>query len=187
MRDGRLCSRAPHCLRAVQPTGKGRHNHPFPKAVCLRPSPPLPLTHVSWVPKKKTWYLLAVDFTAVSGISSICKQERSKLSGRSGLQVWGQGLLTSKTHQCVTERDQEVTNQTASTLPSNGQTQCALRLCYHPGSTTVSSCLDLNHSSYVLSVSILPHYHPASPLQPAWPFKVLDPSEHFLPLQDTFQ
>lgn len=35
------------------------------------PSPPLPLTHVSWVPKKKTWYLLAVDFTAASGISSI--------------------------------------------------------------------------------------------------------------------
>lgn len=57
------------------PTGKGRPNHPFPKAVCLWPSPPLPLTHVSWVPKKKTWYLLAADFTAVSGISSICEQE----------------------------------------------------------------------------------------------------------------
>lgn len=32
-------------------------------------------THVSWVPKKKTWYLLAVDFTAASGISSICEQD----------------------------------------------------------------------------------------------------------------
>lgn len=34
-----------------------------------------PLTHVSWVPKKKTWYLLAVDFTAASGISSIWEQD----------------------------------------------------------------------------------------------------------------
>ena len=52
------------------PTGKGWYHHrSFPPA-----GPPYhfcPLTHVSWVPKKKTWYLLAVDFTAASGISSI--------------------------------------------------------------------------------------------------------------------
>lgn len=30
-------------------------------------------THVSWVPKKNTWYLLEGDFTAPSGNSSICR------------------------------------------------------------------------------------------------------------------
>lgn len=35
-------------------------------------------THVSWVPKKKTWYLLEDDFTAASGISSICATERKR-------------------------------------------------------------------------------------------------------------
>lgn len=29
-------------------------------------------THVSWVPKKNTWYLFEGDFTAPSGNSSIC-------------------------------------------------------------------------------------------------------------------
>lgn len=42
-----------------------------PKGSAQGPPRLCPLTHVSWVPKKKTWYLLAVDFTAASGISSI--------------------------------------------------------------------------------------------------------------------
>lgn len=40
------------------------HTHTY-TLPCVAP------THVSWVPKKKTWYLLEEDFTAASGISSI--------------------------------------------------------------------------------------------------------------------
>lgn len=69
-----------YCPRSTYVTS-GSHLHRWSRPLGLRRDQKkrstilMLVTYVSWVPKKKTWYLLEGDFTAPSGSSSICRAE----------------------------------------------------------------------------------------------------------------